>query len=93
MQFTKKKWRNRFAFIFKKNKINFAQILLENNADPNLLNKLYSQTATHLALINKINDENILLKLKKITQIYILLKINIQKQLLIMLKKKEMKIM
>ena len=50
---------------FKKNKINFAQILLENNADPNLLNKLYSQTATHLALINKINDENILLKLKE----------------------------
>lgn len=50
---------------FKKNKINFAQILLENNAEPNLLNKLYSQTATHLALINKINDENILLKLKE----------------------------
>ena len=50
---------------FKKNKINFAQILLENNADPNLLNKLYSQTATHLALINKINDENILPKLKE----------------------------
>ena len=50
---------------FKKNKINFAQILLENNADPNLLNKLYSQTATHLALINKINDESILLKLKE----------------------------
>ena len=50
---------------FKKNKINFAQILLGNNADPNLLNKLYSQTATHLALINKINDENILLKLKE----------------------------
>jgi len=50
---------------FKKNKINFAQILLENNGDPNLLNKLYSQTATHLALNNKINNENILLKLKE----------------------------
>jgi len=50
---------------FKKNKINFAQILLENNVEPNLLNKLYSQTATHLAIINKINDENILIKLKK----------------------------
>ena len=50
---------------FKKNKLNFAQLLLENNAEPNILNKLYSQTATHLALINKINDENILLKLKE----------------------------
>ena len=50
---------------FKKNKINFAQILLENNVEPNLLNKLYSQTATHLAIINKINDENIIIKLKK----------------------------
>ena len=50
---------------FKKNKLNFAQLLLENNAEPNLLNKLYSQTAAHLAIINKINDENILLKLKE----------------------------
>ena len=50
---------------FKKNKLNFAELLLENNAEPNLLNKLYSQTPTHLAIINKINDEKILLKLKE----------------------------
>ena len=33
--------------------------LLNNNANPNILNKLYNQTATHLALINK-SDEEIL---------------------------------
>ena len=47
----------------KKKKLNFANILLENNADPNISNKLYSQTPTHLAIINKVN-EFILQKLK-----------------------------
>ena len=48
---------------FKKSKFNFSNILLENGADPNISNKLYSQTPTHLAIINKC-DEKILEKLK-----------------------------
>ena len=48
----------------KKNKYDFTNILLDNNADPNIPNKLYSQTPTHLAIINKV-DKNILEKLKK----------------------------
>ena len=35
--------------------------LLRNNADPNIINKLYSQTPTHLAIINKV-DENTLIE-------------------------------
>ena len=49
----------------KKSKLNFTKILLENNADPNIINKLYSQTPTHLAFINKIYDENVLVKLNE----------------------------
>ena len=41
----------------KKNKDNFMHALLRNKANPNLPNKLYSQTATHIAIINKINEE------------------------------------
>ena len=48
----------------KKKKDKFIKILLENNANPNLINKLYSQTPTHLAIINKSNDD-ILLSFKK----------------------------
>ena len=41
----------------KKNKENYISALLRNNANPNLQNKLYSQTPTHLAIINKVNEE------------------------------------
>ena len=41
----------------KKNKDIYMHALLRNKANPNLQNKLYSQTATHIALINKINEE------------------------------------
>ena len=41
----------------KKNKDNYMHALLRNRANPNLQNKLYSQTATHIAIINKINEE------------------------------------
>ena len=41
----------------KKNKYNFMHALLRNKANPNLPNKLYSQTATHIAIINKVNEE------------------------------------
>ena len=41
----------------KKNKENYISALLRNNANPNLQNKLYSQTPTHLALINKVNED------------------------------------
>ena len=41
----------------KKNKENYISALLRNNANPNLQNKLYSQTATHLAIINKVNED------------------------------------
>ena len=47
----------------KKRRLNFATFLLENNADPNISNKLYSQTPTHLAIINHL-DEQILEKFK-----------------------------
>ena len=39
----------------------FMSALLRNNADPNIVNKLYSQTPTHLAIINKV-DENTLIE-------------------------------
>ena len=41
----------------KKNMDKFMHALLRNNANPNLTNKLYSQTPTHLAIINKINED------------------------------------
>ena len=41
----------------KKNKYNFMHALLRNKANPNLPNKLYSQTPTHIAIINKVNEE------------------------------------
>ena len=41
----------------KKNKENYISALLRNNANPNIQNKLYSQTPTHLAIINKANEE------------------------------------
>ena len=41
----------------------FTKILLEHNANPNLVNKSYSQTPMHLAIINKAN-ERILLSFK-----------------------------
>ena len=47
----------------KKNKKTFIYALLRNNANPNITNKLYSQTAMHLAIINKI-DENLLNEFK-----------------------------
>ena len=45
----------------KKNLESFISALLRNNADPNIVNKLYSQTAMHLAIINKV-EENILIE-------------------------------
>ena len=45
----------------KKNLDIFMSALLRNNADPNIINKLYSQTPTHLAIINKV-DENTLIE-------------------------------
>ena len=41
----------------KKNKDKYMHALLRNKANPNLQNKLYSQTATHIAIINKINED------------------------------------
>ena len=41
----------------KKKKDNFIHALLRNKANPNIINKLYSQTATHIAIINKISEE------------------------------------
>ena len=41
----------------KKKKDKFIKILLENNANPNLANKLYSQTPLHIAIINKSNED------------------------------------
>ena len=46
---------------FKKNLDSFISALLRNNADPNIVNKLYSQTPMHLAIINKV-DETILVE-------------------------------
>ena len=48
----------------KYNKINFIKVLLENNANPNLINKNENQTPFHLAIIKKM-DEDILLRLKE----------------------------
>ena len=45
----------------KKNLDIYMSALLRNNADPNIINKLYSQTPTHLAIINKV-DENTLIE-------------------------------
>ena len=41
----------------KKNKDNYMHALLRNKANPNLQNKLYSQTPTHIAILNKINED------------------------------------
>ena len=40
----------------KRNKTSFISALLRNNANPNIINKLYSQTSTHLAIINKVDE-------------------------------------
>ena len=44
----------------KKKKDKFTNILLKYNANPNLPNKLYSQTPLHLAIINKANEDILL---------------------------------
>ena len=41
----------------KKNKKKFVKTLLKNNADPNIKDLLYGQTPTHLAIINKLEEE------------------------------------
>ena len=41
----------------KRNKTSFMSALLRNYANPNIINKLYSQTPTHLAIINKVNED------------------------------------
>ena len=46
------------------NENKFIQTLLKNNANPNLKNLKFGQTATHLAIINKL-DENILKSFKE----------------------------
>ena len=46
-----------------KNLDNFIHILLRNKANPNIKNKLYGQTAAHLVIINRL-DEDILKLLK-----------------------------
>ena len=40
----------------KRNKTSFISALLRSNANPNIVNKLYSQTSTHLAIINKVDE-------------------------------------
>ena len=40
----------------KKNKTSFISALLRNGANPNIVNKLYSQTPMHLAIINKMDE-------------------------------------
>ena len=40
----------------KRNKTSFMSALLRNYSNPNIINKLYSQTATHLAIINKVDE-------------------------------------
>ena len=40
----------------KRNKESFISALLRNDANPNIVNKLYSQTPTHLAIINKMDE-------------------------------------
>ena len=45
----------------KKNMENYISALLRNNANPNLQNKLYSQTPTHLAIINKVNEDMLII--------------------------------
>ena len=47
-----------------KNLDNFIHILLRNKANPNIKNKLYGQTAAHLVIINRL-DEDILKLLKE----------------------------
>ena len=48
----------------KKKKEKFIKILLQNGANPNIPNKLYSQTALHLAVKNKLGKD-IILEFKK----------------------------
>ena len=43
----------------KRNKTQFMSALLRNNSNPNIINKLYSQTATHLAIINKVDESTL----------------------------------
>ena len=45
----------------KKNKEKYISALLRNNANPNIQNKLYSQTPTHLAIINKVNEDMLII--------------------------------
>ena len=47
-----------------KNLENFIEMLLRNKPNPNIQNKLYGQTATHLAIINKL-DEELLIQFKE----------------------------
>ena len=43
----------------KRNKTSFISALLRNDANPNIANKLYSQTAMHLAIINKVDESTL----------------------------------
>ena len=54
-----KKGNTALHIAIEKNMGNIVQILLRNKANPNIKNKIYGQTATHLAVINRL-DENIL---------------------------------
>ena len=47
-----------------KNMDNIIEMILRNKADPNIPNKLYGQTATHLAIINRL-DEDLLILFKE----------------------------
>ena len=53
---TKKNGNTPLHIATKRNKTSFMSALLRNNANPNIINKLYSQTPTHLAIINKIDE-------------------------------------
>ena len=44
--------------------------LLKKGADPNILNKLYNQTPTHLALINKYDEDVLKIFKEKKGEIY-----------------------
>ena len=61
-----------FIYPLKKNG-KFTKILLEHNANPNLVNKSYSQTPMHLAIINKAN-ERILLSFKNYNEDFFYIK-------------------
>ena len=60
--------------------------LLRNKANPNLPNKIYSQTSTQIAIINKINEEMLNIFHEHNADIYIILRANMIKCLLILLK-------